>query len=475
MQYITHSKVHAIIIVLIILSPTFLSFKPEPASPSLQSIPGKQIILRAKPEDIFFRVSSPSQVKQSKTPTAIITVNYIGAWDPSAQIAFQHAVDIWASLLVSSVPIEIEAEWSSLASDILGGAGPAEFYRNFPNAPRANVWYSAALANALSNNDRNDGDPEILAEFNRNFSNWYFGTDGNPPPGKYDFVSVVLHEIGHGLGFFGTADIFGGQGIWGFGFPSHPDTYDPFVENSSGQKIIDFPSPSTTLSDQLRGSGGGLFFSGAKAKEANNGSRPQLYAPSTWEPGSSYAHLDEEVYERTVNALMTPAMGSAEAIHDPGPITLGIFQDMGWTINPPPPSLLPDLIVTQHLQNSDLSPGDPVTIVLTVENKGDASAADVVLTDSLPPDILTPSWTSSASLTGTSLRGGTIYVWDLPNLAAGVSGTLTINGTLDPNLPHDFTLINQATVSTPDKEANLNNNSSALILGGKRVYLPVIY
>ena len=33
------------------------------------------------------------------------------------------------------------------------------------------------------------------------------GTDGNTPLGKIDFVTVVLHEIGHGLGFTGSMDV----------------------------------------------------------------------------------------------------------------------------------------------------------------------------------------------------------------------------------------------------------------------------
>ncbi|MCK7534680.1 MAG: hypothetical protein MZV63_28610 [Marinilabiliales bacterium] len=40
------------------------------------------------------------------------------------------------------------------------------------------------------------------ATFNKEVK-WYFGTDGNTPELLYDFVTVVLHEIGHGLGFTG--------------------------------------------------------------------------------------------------------------------------------------------------------------------------------------------------------------------------------------------------------------------------------
>ena len=38
-----------------------------------------------------------------------------------------------------------------------------------------------------------------------------------------------------------------------------------------------------------------------------------------------------------MNSLMTPFFRTAEAIHNPGPITLGMLEDMGWTITPSPP------------------------------------------------------------------------------------------------------------------------------------------
>ncbi|MDP2602930.1 MAG: hypothetical protein Q8S00_10100 [Deltaproteobacteria bacterium] len=37
-------------------------------------------------------------------------------------------------------------------------------------------------------------------------SGWYYGFDGNPPAGTIDFVSVLLHELGHGLGFLTPVD-----------------------------------------------------------------------------------------------------------------------------------------------------------------------------------------------------------------------------------------------------------------------------
>jgi hypothetical protein len=172
--------------------------------------------------------------------------------------------------------------------------------------------------------------------FNSDFDDWYFGVDGETPAGQYDFVSVVLHELGHGLGFSGSATVDGNLGSWGLG-SGFPFIYDVFVENGAGEQLIDttiFPNPSEELADQLQG--GDLYFAGPAATMANDGEPPELYAPDPWLQGSSYSHLDEDAFPAgDPNSLMTPALDTAEAIHNPGAITRGIFTDQGWTIEPP--------------------------------------------------------------------------------------------------------------------------------------------
>ncbi|MEQ9621948.1 CARDB domain-containing protein, partial [Coleofasciculus chthonoplastes] len=266
----------------------------------------------------------------AQTQPSTINVNYNG-FSTEAQTAFEYAVDIWENLIVSPVPIEIEANWTPLETNVLGSAGANYYYDNFANAAYTNTWYPSALANSLAGSDLDTTAHDINANFNSNKSNWYFGTDGNTPTGKTDFVSVVLHELGHGLGFSGSMsyDFGTGQGSWW----SQPKIYDHFTVNGSGQKLIDtFPNSSVALGAQLTNDN--LFFNGSNAVAANGGTNPKLYAPSIWDSGSSYAHLDEATYgSGNSNALMTPSIAPGEAHHDPGAVTLGIFEDLGWVIN----------------------------------------------------------------------------------------------------------------------------------------------
>lgn len=293
--------------------------------------------LVAEYKDKFTFVPPPKdflEKKQNGIQTATITVNYTG-FTPEAQTAFQYAVDIWASQLTSAVTIEVEAEFKVLGANVLGSAGGNYFVRDFTNAPVANTFYTAPLANKLAGSDifAGSGNHDINANFNSNFANWYFGTDGNTPSGQFDFVSVVLHELCHGLGFAGTGTRDNGTtiGQLGLGSPLRFSIFDLFVENGSGTAITTLTNPSVALGNELVSDD--LFVNGANAVLAHGGTNPKLFVPTgSFDSGSSYSHWNDATYPAgNPNSLMTHAIGTAEAIHSPGNITLGFFEDMGWT------------------------------------------------------------------------------------------------------------------------------------------------
>ena len=317
--------------------------------------PTQRVILRHDPSYIStLRVPPPPELALQQqglmAVQATISINYLpagpgqggdtcAAWPDQPKAAFTYAANLWASQLQSPVPITIDACWANnLSPGVLGQAGANNFFRNFSGAPVTNTWYSVPAANALHGSDLDPAESDIYSAFNSTFS-WYFGTDGNTPPSQVDFASVVLHEITHGLGFLGSMQVSGSQGSWGFGTGS-PIIYDRFTENGSGQKLLDttlFPNPSAVLKTQLTSND--LYFNGANANAGNGGARVPLYAPATWQQGSSYSHLAES-YNNTPNALMTFALPSGESIHSPGPVTLGLLKDLGWTLQSASSSLL---------------------------------------------------------------------------------------------------------------------------------------
>ena len=325
---------------------------PSTASPTSLDEAGPMIILYGTNNNANTSVPPPPMQQLSRNGNFLATeesqfiVTYDGFTDEAME-AFQYAVDIWNSLIRTPVPIRIDASFTDFGgfedgSIILGGARPAGW-----KSPRSlDLWFPEALADKRANRDLTDGEPDIITRFNSHEdANWYFGIDGNTPAGKTDFVSTVLHEIAHGLGFTSFATIensstwtfsaSAGRGMLRDGNPELPQIYDVFVENGSGITIMSSADPSDNLKSQFTSND--LFWNGKKGVEANDGILPQLYAPSSWSQGSSYTHLDEDTFPAgNANALITPYLDNQEAIHNPGPIALGMLEDMEWTINKAP-------------------------------------------------------------------------------------------------------------------------------------------
>lgn len=272
------------------------------------------------------------------TPNArsATTANFEATYEnvpAEAQEAFEYAMGIWGKILVSSMPIRIKVTFSSLASTTLASSGATRIFRDFPNAPFRSVWYPVALAESIRGAELNNRDPDINVTIN-NSIRWSYRTDARPVSGSFDFVTVVLHEIGHGLGFvssFKASTTNATQGEYGqSGFPF---IFDLFVQNTAGQNLSDtglYGNPSVDLLTQL--TGGQLQFSLSGVRRVSP--LPRLFAPSPYTSGNSISHLNESSYPAgNANSLMTPNIRSAEVIHQPGDLTRRIFNQIGWAVS----------------------------------------------------------------------------------------------------------------------------------------------
>ncbi|MEM9300125.1 MAG: T9SS type A sorting domain-containing protein [Bacteroidota bacterium] len=306
---------------------------------------------------------------------ATFQVEYIG-FTQEAEVAFQAAVDIWADLISSPVPINIEARWEALDAGVLGSAIWGNAFGNFTEAQKRNTFYPVALAEKMSGRNLNGDDPDIVARFSSS-ANWYFGTDANPTESQFDLVSVVLHEIGHGLGFTDSFDFDENseQGSFGFqttGGQTFSIIYDTYVENAVGDELISgFASPSIDLGNELTSDD--LFFD-SEVATSENITPPRIFAPTTWNAGSSIAHLNETTYPSgTPNSLMTPQIAANEVMQDPGPITLNMLGDMGWEF----------LYITPDRGNSENPTATEYPVLALIEGDNDVASGSVMLHYSL--------------------------------------------------------------------------------------------
>lgn len=271
-------------------------------------------------------------------------------WPEEAKTAFEFAADIWEAHLDTEVPIRVEATWVDLGSNVLGSAGPTAVFSDLGvEEALQNTWYPIAQASAMTGRDLGtefDYEFDIIVNMNCAFPDWHFPTDANPPAGTLDAVTVLLHEIGHGIGFVGSinGDPNAQVADWGLGQADLPFIYDRFTLEGRFRELLDlniYPKPSQELYEALIGEEDGVFFSGRDAEFALNYMRVPLYSPKPFNPGSSYSHLDQEFFSNSENALMRPQLDRALAVHSPGPVFCGMLKDMGWPIAQPCEDLLP--------------------------------------------------------------------------------------------------------------------------------------
>ena len=252
-------------------------------------------------------------------------------------VAFQFAADIWGGLLASAVPIRVGAQFNPLTcsatSAILGSAGPTTVFRDYTGAPVPTTYYPVGLANALHGTDLNVGVDDISATFNSAIGTtcalprfWYYGLDGNPPGSQIDFVSVLLHELGHGLGFLTFVDLATGARLNGFN--------DVFMRNleDHGATPSDYPSMTNAQRVSASTHTGSLHWVGAKVRASSGllsagklGDHVQMYAPSPQQSGSSVSHWDTAL---TPNQILEPTY--TVPLHRPA-LELPLFQDIGWS------------------------------------------------------------------------------------------------------------------------------------------------
>ncbi len=246
------------------------------------------------------------------------------------------AARLWGRLLAENLTITVNASFDPLDcssnSGTLGQAGPESLYL------RNGYWHAGPLYGALTGQD---SVAAIDATFNSTVGQsgclggrpFYYGLDHSYSRSTHagDLLEVVLHELGHGLGFLSVVGQ-DGRGIDDRNGTDHIAVYDSFVfdedlgrywrEMSVGERAA------SVLND------GALVWNGAHVNNqlgiltagVSSGQHLRLYAPASWDEGSSVSHWDDTA---APNLLMEPfATGATKGYTD---LTTCALYDMGWT------------------------------------------------------------------------------------------------------------------------------------------------
>jgi len=287
---------------------------------------------------------------------------------------FNFAAGIWGAFLDSSVPINVRSQFDPLtpcssSGGVLGSAGTINIHRDFPNAEFPGTWYNASLANKRAGSDLNPVNPEINARFNSDVDNgclgagtrFYYGLNNTTPAGRINLLVVLLHEMGHGLGF--QSFVNGTTGALNSGF-SDVYTRNMFDRTANkhwhlmtdAERFASARNSGNVLWDgpNVRGASGFL----TNGREISTG-RVQLFTPSTFQSGSSVSHFDTASFP---NLLMEPNISTGL------PLTLDLtrqqMRDIGW-YRDTNADLIPDTITNVQPSGTTVLPGSNAIITWT--------------------------------------------------------------------------------------------------------------
>ena len=284
--------------------------------------------------------------------TANFTVNYRGpsdmgtcdtsedgaliAWPNDAKLAMNHVVDILDDLITSPQTIVVDACYQPHAqAGSLAYAGATDSYN--ANNGHGNVGYAVALINAIDNADNNGSRPEITTSANSSIS-WDFCTTGcTVDANKFDFVSTLVHEFLHGLGFSMGFGVDNDNSPTTGNYPSPAGITDIFVYTSAAyttnpsKQITSLTNNTAALLNIFQAGSGMVEFRGTNT-QAINGFAPFVYSVSnSWQAGSSMSHLDDN-HATNKGRMMNAATPSGPSSRTVDAITLMFLKDIGWTV-----------------------------------------------------------------------------------------------------------------------------------------------
>lgn len=352
-------------------------------------------------------------------------------------IAIQYAASTWGGLLGSSVDIRVQATFDALTcsstSAVLGHAGAVTSAANFSGAPQADTWYHIALANALAGIDIDPGSNDITMTISSSldsaclngFSGYYYGLDGNEPAGTFDLQRVLLHELGHGLGFSTFVNLANGAKPSGF-----DDAYMRNLEDHSlGLLWSDMNNAQRAASAV---DAGDLHFVGANVVAAGGflsagrhaSGHVQIYAPAALSGGSSVSHFDTAL---TPHELMEPFIfNNSLSI-----LAAQAMYDFGWP--PPGPSATPTISPTPSIAPTG-------TVTPTVSATGTATISRTPTRTATQTPTLTETPTRTPTRTGTNTRTYTPTRSPTSSATPTATQTPTRTPTQTPTLTNTQTL-----------------------------------
>ena len=205
---------------------------------------------------------------------------------------------------------------------LLSGSGylaaASAFFRPVPGYRNG-----AAFQHITTGEPKDPNLPDMLIRVN--FGHTWNETLATPTTSQYDLFSVLLHEVGHGLGILSLAIDEDAESRIAPGVYS---VWDWLMETGNGNTCWDEMQPVFVgLPQYLLGQDNGVLLIGAAALTVH-GQGPRVYAPNPFRQGSSLSHFAPSL---SGDAVMQPSIPRGRARRAYLPVEKATLYDLGYT------------------------------------------------------------------------------------------------------------------------------------------------
>ena len=274
-------------------------------------------------------------------------------WTQEVKDCVGRALNYWSDVIVtdSTEKVKVAFVWQDLTSSGALGAASSVSYLDtgsgitYTNAEKV-LRVREATGSFMS---LHNGETSALVTLASNIDFYYAESTNGMKFEQYDLQSVLVHEIGHVMGFKSLCTSAGWRPVASSGGDTFlgVSTFDTLLvtKNENGELVkvfepISFPSWSqwTTFQQTVEFSPGTEYFlkTGETAEGGLELSTLKVFNPDTWMTGSSMSHV--EATGTGEEPQMSYAIANGKIRRELTSEELTLLKAMGWTVAVPEPS-----------------------------------------------------------------------------------------------------------------------------------------
>lgn len=237
------------------------------------------------------------------------------------------ALNTW-NTLINSTPgrtLNVGLTWYDGADSSTLASAYSPYYYYLSNKPQQVSTMAEAVWRDGSTRTTSGYDIYIQCNTSHLASLYYGAALLAEHTGKYDFQSILTHEVGHAVGFLslatqtGTFQVQSGSASTTYSTMLYTK-YDSLLTNQEGQSIV-----------EKAGNGNTAFTLGETLSLGDTGLT--VYNPTTWSEGFSMAHIDST---SDPDALMQYSISPDTYHRTLTDGEVGLMRSMGWNMVPEP-------------------------------------------------------------------------------------------------------------------------------------------